>query len=91
MTMKQIDNRIAKIRRLEEERKELEKQISEIRSEIQNEMQDAERLETNRYIIKWTSYITDRFDTNRFKEEQENLYNAYTTSRETRRFSYAIR
>lgn len=88
-TMKQFDNRIKKLQDLEAQKKALEDQIAAVKADIQNDMGDAEHVETGTFKINFTKIIGSRFDTRRFKAEQADLYNSYQTVTETRRFSYA--
>lgn len=91
MTLRQIDYRIGKLEELEAARAELDKQIDELKTAIQTEMGDAETLETPKFIIRWTAYIRNAFDSKAFKAEHAKLYADYTRSTQSRRFSYAAR
>ena len=59
--------------------------------EIKQEMmaQDTEELEAGQYIIRWTSVLTNRFDTTTFKKVLPDVYKAYTKQITSRRFSIA--
>lgn len=91
MTLRQVDNRIAKLEALEAEKKLLEAKIAELKEAIQDEMGDNELMETGKYIIKWTFFIKNSFDSKRFKTDHVKLYNEYVTPQEQRRFSYTIK
>lgn len=41
-------------------------------------MGDAETLETPKFIIRWTTYIRNAFDSKAFKAEHAKLYADYT-------------
>lgn len=90
-TMRQYDNRVRKLARLEAEKKDIEKQIQELQDEIKNSMGDLEAVETELYKISFPFVTSNRFDTTRFKREQAPLYAAYLKESTTRRFSYAAR
>ena len=62
-----------------------------VRDEIKQEMmaQDTEELEVGQYIIRWTSVLTNRFDTTAFKKVLPDVYKAYTKQITSRRFSIA--
>ena len=52
--------------------------------------QGTEELNLGKYIVRWTSVLSTRFDTKRFKEAfGEELYKAYTKEVSSRRFSIA--
>lgn len=91
MTLRQIDYRIGKLEALEAERNELDKQIAELKAAIQDEMGDAETLETPKFIIRWTTYVRNAFDSKAFRTEHAKLYADYTRPTASRRFSYATR
>ena len=70
----------------------LKAQADAIRDDIKSEMaaQGTEELNLGKYIVRWTSVLSTRFDTKRFKEAfGEELYKAYTKEVSSRRFSIA--
>ena len=60
-----------------------------IRDSIKQEMLDreVEELTAGAYIIRWTSVISNRFDTTGFKKVYGDLYKAFTKQTNSRRFS----
>lgn len=81
-----------------EELKALEELIAEAKAEaealtdtIKAEMlaRDTEELEAGQYIIRWTSVLSQRFDTTAFKKVMPDLYKEYTKQVSSRRFSIA--
>ena len=60
-----------------------------IRDSIKAEMmeQDTEELTAGQYIVRWTSVLTNRFDTTAFKKALPEVYKAYTKQSASRRFS----
>ena len=71
---------------------ELKAEAEEIRNTIKTEMteRDTEELEIGSHIVRFTSVLTTRFDTKRFKEVfGEELYKAYTREVASKRFSIA--
>ena len=48
---------------------------------------DTEELTVGRYIIRWTSVISNRFDTAAFKRTYGDLYKAFTRQSASRRFT----
>ena len=60
-----------------------------IRDSIKQEMldRDVEELIAGAYIIRWTSVLSNRFDTTGFKKVYGELYKAFTKQTSSRRFS----
>ena len=60
-----------------------------IRDSIKQEMldRDVEELTAGDYIIRWTSVLSNRFDTTGFKKVYGDLYKAFTKQTNSRRFS----
>ena len=60
-----------------------------IRDSIKAEMmeRDTEELAAGQYIVRWTSVLSNRFDTTAFKKEHGELYKAFTKQTASRRFS----
>ena len=62
-----------------------------IRDSIKQEMldRDVEELTAGAYIIRWTSVLSNRFDSTSFKKVHGDLYKAFTKQVTSRRFSIA--
>lgn len=60
-----------------------------IRDSIKAEMaeRETEELIAGNYIIRWTSVLSNRFDTTGFKKVYGDLYKAFTKQSASRRFS----
>ena len=60
-----------------------------IRDSIKQEMtaRDVEELTAGQYIIRWTSVLTNRFDTTSFKKVMPDVYKAFTKQSASHRFS----
>ena len=60
-----------------------------IRDEIKAEMldRDTEELGAGAYIVRWTSILSNRFDTTSFKKEYGDLYKAFTKQVSSKRSS----
>ena len=83
---------IAKIEALNEWEALMEEAKAEaeaIRDSIKQEMleREVEELTAGQYIIRWTSILSNRFDTTGFKKVLPDLYKAYTKQVSSRRFS----
>jgi predicted phage-related endonuclease len=48
---------------------------------------EVEELDLGNYIIRYTSVLTNRFDTTSFKKTYGDLYKAFTKQSASRRFS----
>lgn len=62
-----------------------------LRDEIKQEMvrRNTEELTVGQYIIRWTSVLTQRFDSTSFKKVMPDIYKAYTKQVANRRFTIA--
>ena len=49
--------------------------------------QNTEELEAGAYIIRWTSVLSQRFDTTAFKKNHGDMYKEFTKQVSSRRFS----
>ena len=60
-----------------------------IRDSIKQEMldRDVEELTAGAYIIRWTSVLSNRFDTTGFKKVYGDLYKAFLKQSSSRRFT----
>ena len=68
---------------------EAQAQADAIRNSIKEELADrgVEELIAGNYIIRWTSVLSNRFDTTAFKKVMPDVYKAYTKQTLSRRFS----
>ena len=83
---------IAKIEALNEWEALMEEAKAEadaIRDSLKAEMmeRETEELIAGSYIIRWTSFLSNRFDTTGFKKMYGDLYKAFTKQSASRRFS----
>lgn len=89
MSINELENRISKMQEWEELAKEAAAEAEAIRDSIKAEMlaRNTEELEAGAFIIRWTSVLSNRFDTTAFKKEYSDLYKAFTKQSASRRFS----
>ena len=83
---------VAKIEALNEWEAVIEEAKAEaeaIRDSIKQEMleRDTEELTAGKYIVRWTSVLSNRFDTTSFKKAYGDLYKAFTKQSASRRFT----
>lgn len=84
-----LENRIKKLKALEEQKKALEAQIEGLQEEIKKDMESrgTEEMQVGIFIIRFTSVLSNRFDTKSFKEKYSELYKEYTKQVASRRFT----
>ena len=68
MSTNDLVMKVEQLKELEELLEEVKAEAESVRDEIKQEMmaQDTEELEAGQYIIRWTSVLTNRFDTTAF-------------------------
>ena len=91
MTERMISNRIRKLKELENQRAELDKQIEALKDEIKEDM-DSKGLEEQKvgdYVVRFITVVTNRFDSSRLKKEHADLCSRYLKETSSRRFTVA--
>ena len=68
---------------------EIKAEADKVRNSIKAEMEarEVEELIAGQYIIRWTSVLSNRFDSTAFKKVMPELYKAYTKQTASRRFT----
>ena len=91
MSTIEITSKIEALKDLESLIEEAKTEAEALRDEIKTEMlsRNTEELEAGQYIVRWTSVLTQRFDTTAFKKVMPDVYKAYTKQVSSRRFSIA--
>ncbi len=71
---------------------DLKAQADSIRNEIKAEMEahDLEEMIAGQYIIRYTSVLSNRFDSTAFKKVMPEIYKAYTKQVSSRRFTISM-
>lgn len=89
MSTVEITSKIEQLRELEELIEEAKAEAEALRDEIKAEMQKQgkEEMEVGRYIVRWTSVLSNRFDSTAFKKVMPEVYKAYTKQTASRRFT----
>lgn len=90
MSRNKLIAKIETLQSLEALIEETKSEAETVRNSIKAEMETAntEELFAGGYIVRWTSILTTRFDTKRFKEKfGEEVYKAFTKQVSSRRFS----
>ena len=91
MSTTEITTKIEALKDLEALIEEAKAEAEALRDDIKTEMlnRNTEELEAGQYIIRWTSVLSQRFDTTGFKKAYGDLYKEYTKQIASRRFSIA--
>ena len=89
MSTIEITSKIEALKDLESLIEEAKAEAEALRDEIKTEMlnRNTEELEAGQYIVRWTSVLTQRFDTTAFKKVMPDVYKEYTKQVSSRRFS----
>ena len=91
MSTNELSSKIEALREWENVIAEAQAEAEAIRDALKSEMtlRNVEELEAGQYIIRWTSVLSQRFDTTAFKKVMPEVYKAYTKQVTSRRFSIA--
>ena len=89
MSTIEITSKIEALKELETLIEEAKAEAEALRDEIKAEMvnRNAEEMEVGQYIVRWTSVLSQRFDSTSFKKVLPDLYKAYTKKVSSRRFT----
>ena len=91
MSTTEITSKIEALKELEALIEEAKAEAEALRDEIKTEMlnRNTEEMEAGQYIVRWTSVLSQRFDTTAVKKVMPDLYKEYTKQVSSRRFSIA--
>ena len=91
MSTIEITSKIEALKELEALIEEAKAEAETLRDEIKTEMlnRNTEEMEAGQYIVRWTSVLSQRFDTAGFKKAYGELYKDFTKQIASRRFSIA--
>ena len=89
MTKAEMVKKIEYLNELESYMDEIKAEADTIRDALKAEMteRETEELIVGSYIIRWTSVISNRFDSTAFKKTYGELYKIFTKQTSSRRFS----
>ena len=84
--------KIELLNRYEAMMEEIKAEADSIRNTIKAEMEarEVEELIAGQYIIRWTSVLSNRFDSTAFKKVMPEVYKAYTKQTASRRFTISV-
>ena len=100
----QASSDVNEVRELTEQLEDINAEIEETQAEIdainaeeaernaqaEMEAREVEELIAGQYIVRWTSVLSNRFDSTSFKKVLPDLYKAYTKQVSSRRFSISV-
>ena len=71
---------------------ELKAEADSVRNTIKAEMEarEVEEMIAGQYIVRYTSILSNRFDSTAFKKVMPEVYKAYTKQVSSRRFSISV-
>jgi predicted phage-related endonuclease len=91
MSQNEMIKKIEQLREWEALLEEAQAEIESLRDSIKAQMleQNTEELQIGAYIIRWTSVLSNRFDSTSFKKQHADLYKTFTKQVASKRFSIA--
>ena len=89
MGQQELTATIERIKELEAQQDELVAELEGLKDTVKAYMvsERTERLLVGGYKVNYTTYTTSRFDSKKFKADNESLYNQYVKTTEARRFT----
>ena len=89
MSTIEIQAQIESLKALEELIEEAKAEAETLRDSIKQELlnRNTEELTAGKYIVRWTSVLSQRFDSTALKKVMPEVYMAYTKQVSSRRFS----
>ena len=91
MSTIEITSKIEALKDLEALIEEAKAEAEALRDEIKTDMlnRNTEEMEAGQYIVRWTSVLSQRFDTTAFKKVMPDVYKSFTKQVSSKRFSIA--
>lgn len=91
MSTNELTSKVRELKELKSMAEELAAEITSIEDEIKAEMtaRNTDEMIVDVYKVRWTTVKSNRFDTTAFKKTHGDLYEQYTKTTESRRFSIA--
>lgn len=89
MSNNELETKIRIMQEWEQLAADAKAEADALRDEIKAEMltNKTEEMTAGRFIVRWTSVLSNRFDTTAFKREHAEMYLLYTKQTASRRFS----
>ena len=89
MTTVELERKIEELKSWEALLAEADATVESLKNELKAELEErkTEELEVGKYILRFTSVLSNRFDTTAFKKVYNDLYKSFTKQVASRRFS----
>lgn len=89
MTTIELNAKIEELKSLEELIADAKAEAEALKDEIKAEMlkQNTEEMVVGTHIVRWTTILSNKFDTTKFKSMMPEIYKAYTKQSVSRRFT----
>jgi len=89
MSDRSLRNRVERLKALEQQRKETEKQIEVLQAEIKQEMQarGADEATVGDWMVRFKAVISSRFNAKSFAADHPRLYKKYMAESQSMRFT----
>ena len=91
MSRNELLSKIEHLKEWEAILEEAQAEAEALRDSIKAQMleENTEELSVGTYIVRWTSVLSNRFDSTAFKKEHGELYKTFTKQVASKRFSIA--
>ena len=91
MSQNEIARKIEQLKEWEAILEEAQTEVEALRDCIKAQMLErgTEELHAGMYIVRWTSVLSNRFDSTAFKKEHADLYQSFIKQVSSKRFSIA--
>ena len=91
MSTNEMTSKVQELKELKQLREELDAEITAIEDAIKAEMtaRDTEEMTCGCFKVRWTTVNSSRFDSTGFKKAMPELYERFTKTSTTRRFTVA--
>lgn len=91
MSQNEIVSKIEQLKEWEAILEEAQSEVEALRDCIKAQMLErgTEEMQAGTYIIRWTSVLSNRFDSTAFKKEYAELYQSFIKQVASRRFTIA--
>ena len=91
MSINEMEVKIQQLKDLESLILEAQEEAESIKNSLKAQMlaENTEEMTCGRFILRWSTVLSNRFDSTAFKKVMPEVYKAYTKQVQSRRFSIA--
>lgn len=92
MSINELESRIIKMQEWEQLAQDAAAEAEALKDSIKAEMlaKETEELQAGRFIVRWTSVLTSRFNSSEFKKAMPDVYAAFMKQTASRRFTISV-